>query len=868
MPFSIKPQATEPNFDTVIGGTRDGRGSIATEQDAVLSHEDCSRALRKLINLDFQSQMMVGNFLTWIIHARRPLSANELLCALQYVPGASEAEKAHCENLQHLITLCEGLVVHDTQPDRIRLAAGALDFFKTREFRDRFPLPDGETLIARTCAEFLSRHASHLLDEDPHESLYNAKWALYWYATRNWVSHARDCPELADEIIEFLSSIPEILRQEFIPESATHVVPTSDIGTSLHVAAAHNMEIVAERILEFEDALKQINKLDSRGRTPLIWAVILGEDTMFERLMNVPGVDIHLRDYHTGQTPLLWACKKKNSKIVERLLHEGADPNARNKLNQTPLYQTLQLGTPEVMRLLLQHGADPDEKVHGKSPIHWAAIFKRTKGLKFLLESGASPNTRDIEGKTPFLHAAEQGFGDGLEFLMRLPSVDKNQQDGSGATALHLLLKAGDVKNFLNLCTLETININLPDLNGRTPLHDAAKLGFKDVVGHLIHLPTVDKNYQDSKGSAAVHLAAKKGHSEVIEVLCTGGANVNSKDCLGFTPLHVIASTGVATDTESVKTLQALLNHGADPNVENSAKETALFCAVRHENDYCYYELLDRTSLSGLALEELIQKLMSQADRKGDQRIVALLQSKNQSISPSLYESTGILPWAAGHGHHGVIDIAIAQGLDMTSFRNREDRNILWTATENGWPAIIESLLRANQFDLQPDADASQLLLWTAIVNHQLQVLEVFHTIGGFDLNFPNQNGETPLLWASKQGDEELVNLILRLCKQIDCMDKYHCTALHYASKYGFDSIVKSLLVDGRLDVNSKDEVGETPLSAAVQNGHIGVVRSLLSQESIDPTIENRDGTSAVDFAIQNDQMDIVKILLEDGRVL
>ena len=57
---------------------------------------------------------------------------------------------------------------------------------------------------------------------------------------------------------------------------------------------------------------------------------------------------------------------------------------------------------------------------------------------------------------------------------------------------------------------------------------------------------------------------------------------------------------------------------------------------------------------------------------------------------------------------------------------------------------------------------------------------------------------------------------------------------MHYAAKNGKTEIVELLLAKKDIDVNIKDNDGETPLHKAVEVGVTEIVKLLLSKENID----------------------------------
>ncbi len=77
--------------------------------------------------------------------------------------------------------------------------------------------------------------------------------------------------------------------------------------------------------------------------------------------------------------------------------------------------------------------------------------------------------------------------------------------------------------------------------DGRTLLKLAIEKGRDDVVKVLLGKDGVDVNSKDEKGKNLLSLAAEKGHDMIVKLLLDKGAELESQDNDGQTPLlHAI----------------------------------------------------------------------------------------------------------------------------------------------------------------------------------------------------------------------------------------------------------------------------------------------------------------------------------------
>ena len=155
-----------------------------------------------------------------------------------------------------------------------------------------------------------------------------------------------------------------------------------------------------DRGIDPNDKSKQLPLNNTVSRSDIYGDEIL---PVIERLLK-NGADVNAKGLW-GKTPLHQA-KMANYKIIKLLLEKGADPNIQDKKGQTPLNLFAgHIGEVRTIQLLIDHGANASIKdANGDTPLHkmighWLGEDS-VKVAELLVGSGANPNEKNIDGKT------------------------------------------------------------------------------------------------------------------------------------------------------------------------------------------------------------------------------------------------------------------------------------------------------------------------------------------------------------------------------------------------------------------------------------------------------------------------------------
>ncbi|MDY6982345.1 MAG: ankyrin repeat domain-containing protein [Pseudomonadota bacterium] len=430
------------------------------------------------------------------------------------------------------------------------------------------------------------------------------------------ISHASDT--LADA-----ARTADVETSKLLLKSGADVdLPEPDGTTPLLWAVYHSSSDLVKVLLDAGADPNLANDLDI---APLLQASRFG-DAEIVSLLLASGARIAASEAKT-ETPLMAAARAGSIETVQLLLDAGSDPNAREPVDQqTALMWSVAEGHLDVTKILLDAGADPnlqarvselserknaDFPTGGFAALHWAARDGNEAMIDLLLANGADINARNGDGSTPMMLAIvndrfdiaakllELGAdaNDGSLFYvteMRDATTDWRARDGTVYRADHpnaltaldltrLLLEAGADPNKPFSVQMHNASMCCDTKANSTAFFRAAIAadveGLKLMLAHgadtawspqdaIIDPTDLNPVPKGNVGKTALMMAINGGKGVGV----AGGPND-----LRYGPPEFRE----AGNRDTLDAVNALLAAGADPNVADPNKETALHLAAK-----------------------------------------------------------------------------------------------------------------------------------------------------------------------------------------------------------------------------------------------------------------------------------------------
>jgi len=422
-----------------------------------------------------------------------------------------------------------------------------------------------------------------------------------------------------------------------------------------------------------------VNDSGLPARTPLHIVFDKKNDKAIRFLID-GGADIDAVD-KKGKTVSILAYENKDYEKVKFFVEKGANLNKRNKNGDMLLHMAFKEKNYDMLSYLLEKGTNINALGgNGDTLLHIALQQKDYEACDFLIKHGADIDAVNSEQKTLLHIACENDDFQSIQYLIE-KGVNINVRCKKYGTILHIACKKGDEKVVTYLIE-KGANIGAVCYRYGTLLHVACQNSDYKMIEYLIQ-KGIDIDVRCNKYGTILHLACKNGNSKMVEYLVQNGANISKED-LDIVYLrghyeiakylacqqNILSDNKdiankflfVALEKEDLNFISYLIEHGANINAKNEMGETCLHIAVKKNLPGLVAFLIDNKANMNIIIGRERKTLLYFSCEKGFQNIVKLLLRNGANPNEIKYPKKTLLHVACENNFYTIIEDLIQYG--------------------------------------------------------------------------------------------------------------------------------------------------------------------------------------------------------------
>ncbi|ORX68882.1 ankyrin [Anaeromyces robustus] len=478
---------------------------------------------------------------------------------------------------------------------------------------------------------------------------------------------------------------------------------------------------------------------------------------------------------------------------------------------------------------------------------------KNSNIVNNLVICGADTNLSNNKNETPLM-AAVRSCNDKI-FDQIIEAQDSiNHINDDHETALMIAIK-NNLLNFVLKLLKKGADITIRDNDFRTPMMNASI--YLSSLKYILRYENNTINLKDKNGKNALLLAIENKNLVNANILLNYSLKLSDLDNKMNNALMIACKLGLI---EIVNNILILLNNGNNNDNNN-------YNNLNNNNNNIQIHIDDKNINFNTALMK--------ACKYGHEEIVKILIDNNAKLDLKNRDGNTALLIACKQKQLKIINILLEAGADINCYNNEYINPIIEICNNNLFDSLenlFDNYSKKVKFNYDDQLSLQEHMnecFINIVENGRYQYISYFID-NGFIIDVSERNNNfynllSAIMTAFKNGYYKAVELILSQEQFKEVSSEFRQTnALIYACR-NFKTVGIDLLLKYDFNVNTKDEIGSTPLIEASSNSSFYNFIKEFVKRGAEINVINNEGTSALLNSCKIVNNNIFKYLVDKG---
>jgi ankyrin repeat protein len=574
------------------------------------------------------------------------------------------------------------------------------------------------------------------------------------------------------------------------------------------------------------------------------------------------GVDINCTDSRAAHSRAL----------APQYALDAADPMTRF-LGLPPLHICASLGHEEVVNLLLEQPAVRYSMLDGetgRSAVHVACLGGYSTIVTRLLKVGQFSEIQlDAYGNS-LLHLSVMSKNESfiISLAERYPLLDEDLENGEGKSCLRMAAELGLT------AVLAWFRDNPKHARLIDELCSACSSGNIVVMNRLVS-QGANVNTGDNDGMSPIHFAAANNQLLIVTRLLELRCNLNCVNVFSMSALHLAAEGG------HNEVVRCLVYGKADMNLVDVNGMTPFLLCCSHGKVEIATFLIDQGVVTN-TINRKGQNALHLACLSDSFTMVKCIIERCREVMVDARDKNFLRPLDVATERFQMEMITCIQCAQIICYEERQkdlersNELELKKAEERAKnQAELKEIYMRSEGEREIERmqreglkDANTALFLDACYKNQNELVQEMLMADTVNPNCQNADGFTALHLACVSGNTAMVRQLLLFHIIIDVKNKHGCTALYYACASGNDEI-SLLLVENGADYSAVAKDGTTALQCICAKDRATLLRMLFKRDpNIDVNARGGGGSSLLQVACINGSDNVAGILVKKGAAV